>query len=66
MIILYRIILNLIFLISPIIIIFRLIKKEDPKRFTEKFCFFGKKRGKGKIIWFHGASVGELQSGADS
>ena len=63
MIILYRIILNLIFLISPIIIIFRLIKKkEDPKRFTEKFCFFGKKRGKGKIIWFHGASVGELQS----
>ena len=24
--------------------------------------FFLKKRGNGKLIWFHGASVGELQS----
>jgi 3-deoxy-D-manno-octulosonic-acid transferase len=63
MIILYRIIINLIFIISPIIIIFRLIKKkEDLKRFKEKFCFFSKKRKNGKLIWFHGASVGELQS----
>tara|TARA_B100001057_G_scaffold38606_1_gene34752 strand:+ start:3390 stop:4634 length:1245 start_codon:yes stop_codon:yes gene_type:complete len=63
MIIIYRIIINLILLFSPLIIIARLIKeKEDKKRFIEKFCFFSKKRGNGKLIWFHGASVGELQS----
>ena len=63
MIIIYRIIINLVFILSPIIVILRLIKKkEDIARFQEKFCFFSKKRIKGKIIWFHGASVGELQS----
>ncbi len=60
---LYRILINIIFLISPIIIIYRLIrKKEDIKRFKEKFCFFTQKNIRGKLIWFHGASVGELQS----
>tara|TARA_B110000444_G_C18815938_1_gene585135 strand:+ start:428 stop:1645 length:1218 start_codon:yes stop_codon:yes gene_type:complete len=50
-------------MLSPIILIVRLLKKkEDLKRFKEKFCFFSKKRNKGKLIWFHGASVGELQS----
>ena len=63
MIFLYRIIINIILLLSPLIITFRLIKgKEDIKRFKEKFCFFSKSRSVGKIIWFHGASVGELQS----
>ncbi len=63
MIVLYRIIINVIFLISPLIILIRLIKKkEDPNRFKEKFCFFSKLRIPGKIIWFHGASVGEIQS----
>ena len=63
MIFFYRIIINFVFLLSPIIIIYRLIKrKEDFNRFKEKFCFFSEKRVKGKIIWFHGASVGELQS----
>ena len=63
MIFIYRIIINIIFLISPIILVFRLLKnKEDPKRFKEKFCYFSEKRNKGKLIWFHGASVGELQS----
>ena len=63
MIYIYRLLLNIIFIISPLIILFRLIKKkENPKRFLEKFCFFSKKRVPGKIIWFHGASVGELQS----
>ncbi len=63
MIFLYRIIINIILLLSPIIVILRLIKKkEDIKRFKEKFCFFSKERSNGKIIWFHGASVGELQS----
>ena len=63
MLFIYRIIINLITLISPIIIILRLLKKkEDPKRFKEKFCFFSKKKIKGKLIWFHGASVGEVLS----
>ena len=63
MLLVYRIIINLILLISPIIIFIRLFKKkEDPIRFREKFCSFSKKRSKGKLIWFHGASVGEILS----
>ncbi len=59
----YRILINLVFVFSPLIILIRLFKKkEDPVRFKEKFCFFSQKRKKGKIIWFHGASVGEIQS----
>ena len=59
----YRVLTNLILFISPIIIILRILKKkEDPKRFIEKLCFFTKKRLKGKLIWFHGASVGEILS----
>ena len=60
---LYQIILTLIVLISPIIIIIRIIKnKEDKNRFLEKFSIFSKERGVGKLIWFHGASVGEILS----
>ena len=59
----YRVITNLIILFTPIIFLIRLLKKkEDPKRFKEKFCFFQKKKIKGKLIWFHGASVGEILS----
>tara|TARA_Y100000590_G_scaffold232998_1_gene262463 strand:- start:1321 stop:2574 length:1254 start_codon:yes stop_codon:yes gene_type:complete len=59
----YRLLINLIALISPIIILVRLLKKkEHPKRFLEKFCFFFKKKNKGKLIWFHGSSVGEILS----
>ena len=44
-IILYRILINSILLISPIIILFRLFKgKEDFKRFKEKLGFFSKKK----------------------
>ena len=63
MIFFYRIFINLILLFSPFIILVRLIKKkEDFKRYREKFGFFTKNRSKGKLIWFHGASVGEFQS----
>ena len=63
MIYIYRFLLNIIFIISPLIVLLRLIrKKEDPKRFLENFCFFSEKRTDGKVLWFHGASVGELQS----
>ena len=59
----YRALINLVLIFSPIIIIIRLLKKkEDIIRFKEKFGFFSKKRTKGKLIWFHGASVGEIQS----
>ena len=60
---LYQIILSSLLLISPIIIIFRIFKKkEDKKRFIEKFSISTKKRKDGKLIWFHGASVGEILS----
>jgi 3-deoxy-D-manno-octulosonic-acid transferase len=63
MLFIYRILINLVVLISPIIITIRLLKeKEDMHRFQEKFCFFSKKRKKGKVIWFHGSSVGEILS----
>ena len=61
---LYRLILNLVILLFPLILIFRLFKKkENIFRFKEKVGFFSKiKRKKGKLIWFHGASVGEIKS----
>jgi 3-deoxy-D-manno-octulosonic-acid transferase len=63
LVIVYRLLINLIILLSPIIIIFRLIqRKEDLFRFKEKFCFFSEKKRNGNLIWFHGASVGEIKS----
>ena len=60
---LYRFLINLVLIISPLIIILRLLKKkEDFFRFKEKFNFFSKKKIKGKLVWFHGASVGEVLS----
>ena len=59
----YQIILTLVLPLSPLIILFRILKnKEDKKRFTEKFSISSKKRRNGKLIWFHGASVGEILS----
>jgi len=63
MLFIYSIIINLIVLISPIIILVRLLKnKEDPIRYKEKFCIFSKRKTKGRLIWLHGASVGEILS----
>ena len=62
MLFIYRLVINLIFLISPIIIIYRIFKKkEDPKRFLEKIGNF-KKNSNNNLIWFHGSSVGEILS----
>ena len=59
----YQIILTLVLTLSPFIILFRILKnKEDKKRFTEKFSISSKIRRNGKLIWFHGASVGEILS----
>jgi 3-deoxy-D-manno-octulosonic-acid transferase len=63
MILVYRLLINLVLIFSPLIILIRLIKKkEHPIRFKEKFTFFSKKRREGNLIWLHGASVGELMS----
>ena len=60
---LYQIIFTLIIFISPILIYFRILKnKEHKTRYKEKFSISKKKRIKGNLIWFHGASVGEIQS----
>ncbi len=59
----YQIIFTFLLILSPVIIFLRILKnKEDKKRFAEKFSFPSKKRKGGKLIWFHGASVGELLS----
>ena len=59
----YQIIISLTLLLSPLILTYRIFKnKEDKKRFKEKISIPTKKRGNGKLIWFHGASVGELMS----
>ena len=53
----------IIIVLSPVIIFYRILKKkENPKRFLEKFSFSKKKRLDGKLIWFHCSSVGELLS----
>ncbi len=63
MLFLYHIIIFFIIIFSPIIIFYRILKnKEDKKRYIEKFSIPSKKRVKGNLIWFHGASVGEILS----
>ncbi len=51
---------------SPFIYLWLLIRcfkgKEDTKRFYERMGFSRLKRPKGKLIWMHGASVGECLS----
>ena len=60
---LYQVILTIIILISPAIISFRILKnKEHRSRYKEKFGFSSVGRIDGKLIWFHGASVGEILS----
>ena len=63
MLLFYRLLINFILLTTPVIIIYRILKKkEHHKRFLEKFGISSKKRNKGKLIWFHGSSVGEILS----
>ena len=63
MLFIYQLLITFLLFFSPIIIFYRILKnKEHKKRFIEKFSISSKKRNKGKLIWFHGASVGEIIS----
>ena len=63
MLIIYRIFINLVIIFLPIIFIIRLLKKKETlKSLKQKIGFKTKKRGIGELIWFHGASVGEIKS----
>lgn len=60
---LYRV---LTILLSPLIFILLIIRffrgKEDKKRFKERLGFFTRNRPTGRLVWMHGASVGECLS----
>ena len=66
MILTYRILTTIFYPLLILLIYFRkIIKKEDPLRFKEKIfpsCFNVKRKGNGKLIWFHSASIGEFRS----
>jgi len=63
MLILYRILTIILFFFLPLILLWRFIKeRENYLSVKQKFCFFPRNKLSGKLIWFHGASVGELQS----
>ena len=61
--IIYSFLLYIVIILSPLIIVYRILKKkENPKRVFEKFSLNKKKRRHGKLIWFHCSSVGEFLS----
>ena len=63
MLFIYNFFLFILLLISPLVLFIRIcLGKEDKVRFKEKFCFFSKKNHVDGIVWFHGASVGEILS----
>ncbi len=61
--IIYSFLVYIVIILSPLIIIYRIFKKkENPKRFFEKFSYNKGKRREGKLVWFHCSSVGEFLS----
>ncbi len=61
--IIYSFLVYVIIILSPLIVVYRIFKKkENPKRFLEKFSLNKKKRRQGKLVWFHCSSVGEFLS----
>ena len=59
----YNLVIIIVIVLSPLIVFYRILKKkENPKRFLEKFSFLKKERKKGKLVWFHCSSVGEFLS----
>ncbi len=61
--IIYSFLVYIVIILSPLIILYRMLKKkENPRRFFEKFSLRKQKRREGKLIWFHCSSVGEFLS----
>ena len=62
MLLFYRLIIFIVFFFSPLILVFRLInKKETYQSFLDKVGKINNKRTtRGKLVWFHGSSVGEI------
>ena len=61
--VIYIVLSYFILIFSPIIIVYRILKKkENLLRIFERYSFASKKRKIGKLIWFHCSSVGELLS----
>ena len=59
----YRTLINILIVFLPFIILYRIIiGKEHKFRFVEKLGFFTKRKINGKLVWFHGSSVGEIKS----
>jgi len=59
----YRLFTYLFYPFAPVYLYIRKIrKKEDPIRYKEKLSKINISRGKGFLIWFHVASVGEAMS----
>ena len=59
----YKFFTYLFYPFAPIYLYFRKIKKkEDPIRYKEKLSKINIERGKGFLVWFHVASVGEAMS----
>ncbi len=61
--VIYRWLVNLILIFSPLIVIYRVLKgKENLLRVNERYAFNLKNRPKGKLIWIHASSIGEFNS----
>ena len=59
----YKIITYLFYPLAPFYLVIRkLRKKEDHKRYREKLAITSIPRGNGYLVWFHVASVGEAMS----
>ena len=59
----YESILLIFIIFSPIFFLIRIVSgKEDPKRFLEKLCLYPSSQKINKTVWFHGASIGEINS----
>ena len=58
----YKFISNIFLLLSPLIIIFRILKEKKIQLDLKKDMDIALLKCKGKLIWFHCCSVGELLS----
>ena len=58
----YEFVLLIFIIFSPILFLIRITsRKEDPKRFLEKFCLYSNGQNKNKTIWFQVQVLGKLQ-----